>query len=540
VGVGSRVGDAIDREVPNPLGIEGLGAFTEAADALGFIATPVMLLVSVAAVFVRWRRAGGIEREQLKWLVYVAIIVVASLVGGLASASYFGEGSYLGFLAFSAGIAGLTVGVPVAIGVAVLRHHLYDIDLLINRTLVYAALTAAVVGVYVSVVGTVGAFLQARHELALSLFATGLVAVAFQPLRDRLQRGVNRLMYGDRDEPYQVLSRLGRRLEATLAPDQTLEVIVQTVRDALRLPYAAIGLRGESGSLAIAAMSGRSVPHPVSLPLSYHGEAVGELLLGPRPGETALTPADRRLLEDLARQAGVAVHAVRLTTDLQRSRERLISAREEERRRLRHDLHDELGPALASMSLQMAAARNLIPHEQAAIAILNTVKAQMQEAVADVRRVVAALRPPTLDELGLVGAVREHAARLSHDGLTVLVETPRPLPPLPAAVEVAAYRISREALTNVARHADARSAVVRLAVVDGSPSLDSASLSAGRWLDIRVTDDGRGIAPDALTGTGLISMRERAAELGGTFCVGPRLDGGTELVARLPLTHDEE
>lgn len=504
-----------------------------------WVPTTIVLIgggtAAIASLVVRFRRARGVERQQLKWFLYGATVSFLLLLSFIATplARYDSVLMY-GYLAL-----------PLAVGAAMLRYRLYDIDLLINRTLVYGALTAVVVGVYVSVVGYLGTLLQTRQNLALSLLATGLVAVAFQPLRDRLQRGVNRLLYGERDEPYRVLSRLSRRLEATLAPDQTLSVIVQTVRDALRLPYAAIGLRGEDGGFAVAAASGRPVPNPVALPLVYGGEAVGELILGSRPGETALNPADRRLIEDLARQAGVAVYSVRLTADLQRSRERLIAAREEERRRLRHDLHDELGLALASMSLQLAAAHNLIPHEPAACALLGRVKAQMQDAVADVRRVVSALRPPTLDELGLVGAVREYAARLSHDRLTVAVDAPHPLPRLPAAVEVAAYRIALEALTNVARHADARSATVHLIVGDAvgddrssPPALHGSMRTC--YLHLRVVDDGRGIGPDARPGTGLVSMRERAAELGGSIVVGSRVGGGTELVAHLPLAGDED
>jgi len=166
--------------------------------------------------------------------------------------------------------------------------------------------------------------------------------VLVQPLRQRLQRGVNRLLYGERDEPYAVLSRLGRRLEGTLAPDAVLPAIVETVAGALKLPYAAIALR-EGECLAVVAAFGQPVGDPLRLPLVYRHEAVGELLLAPRaPGEP-FSPADRRLLDDLARQAGVAAHAVRLTADLQRSRERLVTLREEERRRLRRDPHDGLG-----------------------------------------------------------------------------------------------------------------------------------------------------------------------------------------------------
>jgi signal transduction histidine kinase len=193
----------------------------------------------------------------------------------------------------------------------------------------------------------------------ISFLATGVVAVCFQPLRARLQRAVNRLLYGDRDEPYVVLSRLGQRLEATLAPDAVLPTIVQTVREALKLPYVAISVWQEGSEVKTVA-AGMQVGAASRLPLVYQQERIGELILAPRAADAAFTPADRLLLDDLARQAGVAVHAVRLTTELQRARERLVAAREEERRRLRRDLHDGLGPQLASQTLTIDAARKLL------------------------------------------------------------------------------------------------------------------------------------------------------------------------------------
>jgi len=249
--------------------------------------------------------------------------------------------------------------VPVCTYIAILRYDLYDIDLLINRTLVYGALSACVVGVYVLAVGGLGALFQARGNLAISLLATGLVAVLFQPLRSTLQRGVNRLMYGERDDPYAVLSRLGRRLEATIVPERVLPTVVETIAQALKLPYAAILLK-EGEGYRTAAAYGSPTAEPEALPLIYQREEIGRLVIAPRaPGE-GFSAADRNLLEDLARQAEIAVHALRLTSDLQRSRERLVSTREEERRRLRRDLHDGVGPTLTGLALQLNAVRKLV------------------------------------------------------------------------------------------------------------------------------------------------------------------------------------
>jgi signal transduction histidine kinase len=249
---------------------------------------------------------------------------------------------------------------------------------------------------------------------------------------------------------------------------------------------------------------------------------------------------ERRLLEDLAHQIGASAHAalmtdeaLRLSADLQRSRERLVEAREEERRRLRRDLHDGLGPQLSSQALTIDAVRALMRGDpDAAEELLLDLKAQAQDAVTDIRRLVYGLRPPALDDLGLLGALRESAAQYGAKGLSVSVETPQSLPPLSAAVEVATYRIAQEAMTNVARHAGAKTCTVALAI-------DEAGV-----LSLEVRDDGRGIPePQAHSavraGVGLTSMRERATELGGSLVVEPLPEGGTRVRARLPLPREE-
>jgi signal transduction histidine kinase len=256
----------------------------------------------------------------------------------------------------------------------------------------------------------------------------------------------------------------------------------------------------------------------------YQREEIGRLVLSPRaPGE-GFSDADRGLLEDLARQAEVAVHAVRLTADLQRSRERLVATREEERRRLRRDLHDGLGAQLAGLNVQTGTLRRLIPRDpDAAEELVVELRDELRSAIADIRRLVYDLRPPTLDDLGLVEALRQLAERYGSqdEPLRVLVETPEDLPNLPAAVEVAVYRIAQEALTNVARHARARTCVVRL-VVDEEVALE-------------IVDDGVGIPEERSAGVGLSSMHERASELGGSCVVQSVPKGGTRVLVHLPL-----
>ena len=261
---------------------------------------------------------------------------------------------------------------------------------------------------------------------------------------------------------------------------------------------------------------------PLILPLTYGPETVGQLVLAPRgPGES-FAKSDLRLLEDLARQIGIAAYAVRLTADLQRSRERLVTAREEERRRLRRDLHDGVGPQLAALTLKLETARRKLAADPDADALLSDLGDRTRAAVADIRRAVYDLRPPALDEFGLVPVLRETAAQYGQNGPGIRVEAPENLPPLPAAVEVAVYRIVGEAITNVVRHAEARTCVVRITLDEGA-------------LRLEVSDDGVGIGRDRGAGVGLRSMRERAEELGGVCTVEPVPGGGTRVNARLPL-----
>ena len=509
--------------------------FAPAAQFLESVAWPLLgvgFLGSLASLVVRFRRSHDRERDQLKWPIYAVVLVLAIgvVLGGTLAALgqaqlVMGE---LGILWSGLIVTSIIVGV----GIAIVRHRLYDIDILINRTLVYSGLTALVVVTYILVVGSLGALFQSRGILPTSLFATAVVAVGFEPMRARLQRAVNRMMYGDRDDPNAVLSRLGQSLEAALAPDAVLATLVDTVSQSLKLPYAAIAL-GSGDDARIVAAFGQEVAEPDQFPLIFQGETIGQLVIGRRAPREMFNPAERRLLANIAHQAGAAVHAARLTADLQRSRVRLVTTREEERRRLRRDLHDGLGPILASQGLKLAAARHMLPGDPASVeALLDQVIAQNESSVAEIRRLVYGLRPPALDERGLVEAIRDHVAGLdgrgtAPGGLHVEVKSlPADLPSLPAAVEVAAYRIALEALTNVLRHAHARRCTIGFTLESSEPNT---------LLRVEISDDGVGFPGSPREGVGLRSMRERAEELGGTLTHGSAKGGGTRVSAELPL-----
>lgn len=475
-------------------------------------------LGATVALLARLVRSRAEERQQLKWLALVAVMLAAAflihfLIQVFWGASLLDFGSVLMH-------ALLIFGFPLATAIAILKYRLYEIDLIINRTLVYAVLTIVVVCFYVGVVGILGVLLQQRAGLLISLLATGVIAVAFAPLRMRVQAAVNRLMFGARRDPYEVLADLGRQLEATSADTPLLEAVAGTVARALQLPYVAIRVSSD-GADAIHAEHGTQAGVPIVIPLVYQGEPTGDLVLSLGTHRSELSPADQRLLGDLTRQAAAAVHSVVVTIQLQHSRERLVSVIEEERRRLRRDLHDGLGPALAAQTLKAGSAHALFTRDpERAQALLEELEVDAQTAMADVRRLVYNLRPPALDELGLSGAIRKTAA--THAGaMRMTVEVPDDLPPLPAAVELAAYRIAQEALTNVTRHARAGTCRLRLTVDED--------------LQLEVVDNGIGLGKAGPPGVGISSIRERAAELGGTSSIGPGRSSGTRVFVQLPI-----
>lgn len=500
-------------------------------DTINAMAFLLFMLLGAASQIIRYRaHSNQAQKQQTKWVV----IGVTSLMLGVLLWFLLME-----FFPLPPGLPRLTWNLfggtlmiflaalfPVSLGLAILQYRLWDIDILINRTLVYGGLTLSIVAIYTLIVGGLSAILHTRGNFGIALLATGFIAVLFQPLRERLQRSVNRFMFGERDDPYKVLSQLGRQLGETAVPTQTLPAITATICQTLKLPYAAIELTAGDGRQLAANSGERGTAVLQEWPLRYQGEIVGWLQAAPRsPGEP-FTAKEQQLLDDIAAQAGAAAYAVRLTTALQHSREKLVLAREEERRRIRRDLHDELGPTLASQTFAIDAILDLLENNPtAATRLLHGLKAQNQATVTEIRRLVYALRPPALDELGLVGALQAHAAQLHNpQSLQIqIIARPDPLPPLSAAVEVAAYRIALEAMTNAARHAQAHNCAVHLQAED-------------LHLALTIADDGRGLEPNGRHGVGLHSMRERAEELGGWLTVESMTNGGVQVTAVLPLS----
>ncbi len=481
----------------NPVGVPGAWALVTVALLLFVTGT----VLGVASLVVRLRRSAGREREQVLWVLAGALgtVLLVALAWAVPAAQ-------------TLLVAAAQLPLPAAIAWALVRTRLWDVDRVLGRTLVYLSLsllTLALYGVLLVVAGRLLGSLTGRSDLLV--FA--LAAVLVQPARDRLQRAVNRLLYGEPVEPEVAVSGLGRRVDSATSPSEVLPGVVEVLARTLRLEHVALRLPARAP-----VTHGDPGGRVQILPLVHQGRPVGELdLVLPAGG---LGPRLESLLGELVRQTAQAAHAVLLGEELQRSRESIVTSREEERRRLRHDLHDDLGPGLAATAMQLEAAAELVPRDpDRAATMLDRAAAYLRGSVAEVRRIVDDLQPAALSDLGLAGAVRAHAARLADGGIDVTVGTDGDLDDLPAAAEVAAFRIVGEALTNVARHAQASRVHVTIAHRDGA-------------LHLCVGDDGVGVRPGTRTGVGLGSMHQRAAELGGSCTVtsGP----GTTVRAVLP------
>lgn len=459
--------------------------------------TVVVWPVSIASLVVRYRRGDEVTRRSVLWLL-LAVLVALGLNLPWAFSDHVG-GEILLLLAFPL--------IPIASTIAVLRLHLFDVRLVVSRVLLYELLTVGAVTVYL---GLVALLERALRGTGTPVLATVAVALLFNPARTRLQRAIDSVMYGAGRDPARAVTELGPRLAGT-----DLESILDGLREALRLPYAVIDIDGHRVT------SGHPTDGQVlhGIPLLHGAEAIGQLEVAARWGERRLPAPDRALLDVLGPPLAVAARATLLAEELRASRERLVRATEEERRRLHRELHDSLGPVLTGAALTADSAALAAPTDAArAERLASELAGQLRQAIVEVRRIVYGLRPPVLDQLGLVGALRQHQGWLGQLELTV--DAPQALPPLPAAVEVAAYRIATEAVTNVVRHAHAHHTVISLRA------------NGGR-LDLSVSDDGAS-STGWIPGVGLASIRERATEVGGQCEVGPTRNGGRVAVA-LPL-----
>lgn len=436
----------------------------------------------------------------------------ADWVGDPLLAQILGAGFYFGFAV-----------ITVFLAIAILRYRLFDLDLIIHRTLIYAILSAISIAIYIGVVGYLGFLFKVENNLWQSLIAAGVVAVTFAPLRENVRQLVSRFVYGDREDPYLALTRLGGQLENAVEPSAALSLALENITRSLKVPYAALVLQVDDKP--IRTLENGTTRNPIQeFPLIYGGKPIGTLRVGTHsPGES-LTPPDIRLLTDLSRPISSAAQAVILNAELEQARLRLVQEREATRRQLGRDLHDGLGHRLTALSRRVEHLKG----EEGQIP-LDEIQAELTALTRQARQIAHQLFPPELELLGLPAALEERAHTLPNIRLSVQAAPDFP-PKLTPAAEAALYYIALEALTNIQKHSQAQSGRIRLQVVAGSPN---------QHLEMVIQDDGIGFAPQNTPGIGLRSMSARAAELEGTCQVESIPGQGTLLRVRIPLATQE-
>lgn len=516
-------------KVANPVGVRATEGF---ANGPWFLLIVLLLLLAVVGLLVRLRRSGGEERQQLKWFAYAASVSVGLLILAIPAMSLSPALSNAMFTAaFSLGFAFL---VPASAALAILRYGLYEIDVVINKTLVYFSLAAVITAIYVGIVVGIGALIGSRGNVGLSVLATAIVAVAFQPIRDRSRRFANRLVYGKRATPYEVLSDFADKMAGTYSVEDILPRTARILAEATGAVRADVWLRvgaelhvagswpspPPAGLLPFADAEAPDVPRATRVAAVRHqGDVLGAISMEKSAGEP-ITPADDKLLADVAGQAGLVLRNVGLVEDLRASRQRIVAAQDQERRKLERDLHDGAQQQLVALALKANLARALVGRDERKEGeLLDQLKADAQDALENLRDLARGIYPPLLADQGLVAAITAQARKsavpvtLEADGIGRFAQD----------VEAAVYFCTLEALQNVAKYANASGATVQLRRGDGH-------------LDFEVRDDGVGFDPGAKRyGTGTQGMADRLAALGGELRVTSAPGAGTTVAGRVPV-----
>jgi signal transduction histidine kinase len=586
--------------VPNPLAVPALDGLTNGTSLLPQLSFLVLIVLVLTAVVVRFRRSRDLERHQMRWFAYVGALTLAVillsftftppnhqlvegsvflLVGIGATAgvalvrrrrnrqlravrwSAYLTAAMLGVVSLSYSFtspsngngvanAALAIGfgllLPATIGLAIMRHGLYDIDVFISRTLVYGSLAVFITAVYVGIAVGIGALVGSggKPNLGLSILATAIVAVGFQPVSERLQRVANRLVYGKRATPYEVLSQFSERVAESYASEDVLPRMARVLQEGTGAESATVWLRASeelrpAASFPDLVAAQQSVPMrngtlPAfpgatrSVAVRHQGEVLGALTVSKRRGE-ALSPIEQKLVDDLAHQAGLVLKNVGLTADLQArlvdlraSRQRLVAAQDDERRRLERNLHDGAQQHLVALKVKLGLAEMLLGRdEQRAYATLGQLKDDADEALETLRDLARGIYPPLLADKGLPTALQAQARKAT---LPVTIEA-EGVGRYSQDTEAALYFCILEALQNIQKYAQATSAVVRLR-------------EDGDQLSVQVSDDGRGFDVAATSrGNGLTNMEDRLDALGGTLHIASTPEHGTTLRAAVPVRH---
>lgn len=490
---------------------------------IAVLAEVIALLLSVASLVVRFRHSTGVERLQLKWFVSAAAVAAVA----------FSAGIFVDSAVVSAILSVSLLCLYIAIGIAMVKHNLYDIDVIINKTITYGALAAFITAIYVVVVVVIGAVIGVTE--GVSLIATAIVAVAFQPIRRRAQQIANRLVYGERATPYEVLSRFSEHVGETYSGEDIIVRMARLLAEGTGATSAAVWLRvGDevrpaatwpmNGGMATAIPLARGEPPEVegvtaAVPVRHQRELLG-LLTVTKPANEPLSSVEDKLVTDLAAQAGLVLANSKLIEDLRASRQRLVAAQDEERRRLERNLHDGAQQQLVALAIRLKLARTTASKDLVeADRMLEQLEGDVTDALENLRELARGVYPPLLADRGLTAAIDAQSRRST---VPVRVEADG-VDRYPQEVETAVYFCTLEALQNAAKYADAGQVTVRLAEDHGE-------------LVLSVRDDGRGFDPAATPlGAGLQNMADRLAALDGRLVVRSRAGGGTTIEGRIPL-----
>jgi signal transduction histidine kinase len=535
--------ETVLKTTPNPLGIGGMKSVFAAATVI-ILMLPIGMAATIVSLIQRFRRADEVTRAQLRWVVLAASTVGAlyALIFLLSINTSWGGATTPRWLAVlqNAALVSFTL-IPIAIAIAVLRYHLFDIDLVINRALVIAVLVAFITIIYVGIVVGIGTVVGARTSPVLSALAAAVVAIAFQPMRHRAHRLADRVVYGERATPYEVLSSFADRLGSTFAQADLLQRMALALAQGTGAEAATVFIRsGEDlvpratwpedaeplPSPAVVATDAYAAPGGMVTLVRHDAEVLGALAIRKRPTED-VTPTERRLVEDVAAQAGLVLRNLALTEQLQTqleelraSRQRLVVAQDGARRRLERNIHDGAQQQLVALAIKERLAEALIGRDDAkARGLLEELQHDTTEALETLRDLAHGIYPPLLADRGLAAAV-EAQGRKAPVPVTVRADG---LGRFPQEIEAAVYFSVLEALQNVGKYAGASAVVVTLAQDDGH-------------VGFMVSDDGRGFDPrDTGYGSGLQGIADRLGALDGTLVVRSSPGEGTEIWGQIPL-----
>jgi signal transduction histidine kinase len=517
--------------IPNPVGVPALRGVARFLEGPSILLILALGFASVASLLLRYRRADEERRQQIKWFAFAAALMagwfmVSAILEVLGVYHPVVEAVFLA-LAFGS--------LPVAAGIGILKYRLFDIDVVISRTVLYGLLAAIVTALYVAIVVGIGSLVGSQGSLPLSILATAVIALAFHPLRERARRFANRLVYGKRATPYEILSEFGERLAGSYAAEEVLLRLARVVGEGVGAARATVWLRvgvearpeaswpEENGPTGPLPFTGNVLPGfdagERAFEVRHQGELLGALTVSMPVGQP-ITPTEEKLVEDLAAQAGLILRNVRLIEELRESRQRIVAAQDQERRKLERDIHDGAQQELVALAVRLNLAQSVAAKEAPKVVdLLEAIKGQTQEALENLRNLARGIYPPLLADRGLAAALESQARKAT---VPVTVE-PNGIDRYPQEAEAAAYFCVLEALQNKAKYAEAASASVRLSQEDGD-------------LVFTVTDDGRGFDPATTPpGSGLQNMRDRLEALSGTVKIDSAPGRGTTVTGRIPV-----